>query len=86
MTVDAIADSNGISVIARSVATWQSRILHEPGLPRLTVTGDMFRYLLTVSPPDCFTPFAVTGIPLLSAKASAGIATANTPLRYCAGL
>ncbi|MDR0757776.1 MAG: hypothetical protein LBF85_08020 [Tannerella sp.] len=25
MTADAIADSNGIPVIARSVATWQSR-------------------------------------------------------------
>ncbi|MDR0757974.1 MAG: hypothetical protein LBF85_09035, partial [Tannerella sp.] len=42
------------SVIGRSVATWQSSTGREPGLLRLTATGDMFRYLLTVSLLDCF--------------------------------
>jgi hypothetical protein len=32
MTPDAIVDGNGISVIARSVATWQSSAVHHPGL------------------------------------------------------
>jgi hypothetical protein len=44
------------SVIGRSVATRQSSTLHEPGLPRLTATSNMFRYLLIISTLDCFVP------------------------------
>ncbi|MDR0758012.1 MAG: hypothetical protein LBF85_09225 [Tannerella sp.] len=48
----------------------QSSTGREPGLLRLTATGDMFHYLLIISPLDCFAPRNDAGTPLPATMAS----------------